>query len=369
MINIPIAFYNKTPEEMVDIWQQVSQHLDKSFTPIKSVRFLKKHFPKYHLYYTKDLFKKHSLNIPDIQLFNIAKQIQQHFGFKSLTINIQMNDNSETLLLKLKNIFLMFNTFVSSGNYEPQSVGLFYKVHFFDYVNFTNSKKYSQDIYKGICFFKPGIKGNDIISIGLNMDSDTYSLVRYFSHEQAHAIDYLLGYNNKPYSSLSYQKKIEQPDLFYIYQNILSLGYNQTLKITDTENKLIQRKVNTIDYVFPQYKNKFNIKQKLDFFHRTEKKILAFKKNIPQFYEPFIITMLAKDDEFETFYPEFLPFLRNKDNPQALHKFFFKSEFLKYSMEISEKFANTRYNKSDDLILHMFYKELINIIKKKISAV
>ena len=77
MINIPVAFYNKTPEEMVDIWQQVSQHLDKSFTPIKSVRFLKKHFPKYHLYYTKDLFRKHSLNIPDIQLFNIAKQIQQ----------------------------------------------------------------------------------------------------------------------------------------------------------------------------------------------------------------------------------------------------------------------------------------------------
>lgn len=361
VINIPIAFYHKSPEEMIAAWQDIKKLLSKKAGKVQAVYYIKKHFPEYNVYYTKQLLKKQMINIPDLQLFYIAKQIQEHFGLRSLTIKIKKEHGFDFVLNELKNIFHLFTTFSTMGNYEHNSVGLHYKINFFNYVNFPY-KQYDKTLFKGICFFKPLKKNKHMVSIGVEIDSQhLFKAVQYFSHEQAHAIDYILGENNQTFSKLSYRKKEIQDNIFSLYRNILSVAYYKKLALPYNEEDIIQRKIQVVDMFL--HSNKFNQQQKIKYFNRIERKILSME-DIPPIYEPFIITLLAKDEGFKNFYPEYFPFLINNENPDLLHKYFFKAEFLQYSLDISEKFANTRFNNMESLLIHSLYRDLIQLIKQ-----
>lgn len=363
-INIPLSYNNISPEDMHTLWKNISNRLSHIFGFYSSVKTLKKITKEqYPVYYTKTIFHLDtSLFVPDIKAFILAKNIQENFGLRSLTLKIQPEENNEELLIRLQRIFNFMTNFCSQYKYQNSFFGLNKRIHFFDYIDFPYSHAYSNDLYKGICYFKRKTNNDYNLAIGINMDSDIQDLAKFYSHEQAHAFDYILGEHNTPFSSLPIKKIHNKPYLFNVFKNILSLAYNNSLPLSDNEvaQQTLLLKQSFVEKILQLKTSKRNTEL---MYTSIEKNILKSKVIIPESYKDIILFILAKDDTFGNFYPQHKPFL--VDQYGDLHPHFFEPEFLNYVMLNEERFANSRYVNSHNLLLHSFFKELFVYIEEQ----
>lgn len=363
-INIPLAYHNISPQEMHTLWKNISKRLPHIFGFYPAVKHIKKITKdSYPVYYTKTIFHLDtSLFVPDIKIFTLAKHIQENFGLRSLTLKIKPEENDETLLIRINQIFNFMDNFCSEYQYQNSFFGLNKRIHFFDYIDFPYSHAYSNDLYKGICYFKRKNRNDYNLAIGINMDSDFQDLAKFYSHEQAHAFDYILGEHNIPFSALPDKKIHNNPYLYNVFKNILSLAYNNSLPLSDDKvaQQILSIKQRFVEDILNIKTSKSNTEL---MYASIEKNILKSKVIIPESYKDIILFILAKDDTFGNFYPQHKPFLINKHG--ELHSHFFEPEFLNYVMLNEERFANSRYVNSQNFLLHSFFKELFVYIEEQ----
>lgn len=365
-INIPLAYEGYSPEQMLSLWSDISGKLKTLTGFYFAVHKIKKLTQNlYPVYYTKKFFNlDSSLFVPDLNIFITAKQIQSNFGLKSLTLRINSQDNNETLAQRILKIFYFMDSFCKCYNYENNFFGLNKRIHFFDYIDFPYSSLYQDSLYKGICYFKRKNINQYNLSIGIHMDNNTEHLIKFYSHEQGHAIDYILGKNNIPYSCLTEKDRMNNLYLYHAYKNILSLAYNNSLPYSDSDyivkiNQAKKYSLNCLesDSLFSSQKSTN------DNYDYIENQILKSSDKIKSQYSGIIKTCLSKDDSFKNYYPDHKPFLKNKQG-SLLHPHFYDPEFLSYVIQIEERFANTRYVNQDNILLHGLHKEIFYYIEQ-----